>query len=74
MIIYDKKYNKNSHCRISLLLPEITFRKDLCNIYGNNVSTKKISFPTFFLLTTNSIYINISISVLGFGLRVQVVE
>jgi|13_taG_2_1085334.scaffolds.fasta_scaffold01429_6 hypothetical protein len=57
-----------------MLLPEITFCKELSNIYGDSVSIKKVSFPTFFSLTTNSIYINIGISVLGFGLRVQMVE
>lgn len=74
MILYNKKYGKKSHCKITLLLPEFTFVKHRHNIYGNGVSTKKISFNTSFDLTSNKNYINIGICVLGFGLRIQILD
>ena len=74
MILYDKKYGKKSHCRISLLLPEIQWVTHKYNLYGDNVSTKLISFPTKFTLINNNNYIFIQICIFGFGLKLKVLE
>lgn len=75
MILYNRRYNSHSSfCKITLLLPEIKYSKNVHNIYGDSVKSMKISFPTYFLLNSNKIYINIGISILGFGLQIQVHE
>lgn len=74
MILYNKKYDNGSECRITLLLPEVKFHKHMYNIHGDNISTKLISFANRFCLTSSNSYINIELSVLGFGMRMQIIE
>jgi len=75
MVLYNKRYNKNcSFCKITLLLPEIKYSKFVYNIYGDSIKSRKLSFPTYFILNSNKIYINIGVSVLGFGIQFQVHE
>lgn len=56
---------------IYLNTPEFYSRK-VKSIVGSDQSTRKVSFPTYFLLTTNNIYINIGISILGFGMGLEI--
>lgn len=42
------------------------------SIVGSDQVTRKLGFPTYFLLTTNSIYFNIGISILGFGFGLEI--
>lgn len=76
MLLYYKNYNinKNSYCKISLLFPEIKKSKEIYNLYGDPISSTKLSMATYFVLSSNRKYVNISISVLGFGIQFQVRE
>ena len=74
MILYNKSYNKSSFCKIQLLLPEYKRTKDVYNIYGDSINCTKLSLPTHFLLNSNKVYVSINISILGFGILLQVHE
>jgi hypothetical protein len=69
----SKNYMKTKGYAYSFyfLLPELVCKKVTHFVAGEQRITN-ISFPTKFCLTTNNIYFNISISVLGFGLGLEV--
>ena len=53
-------------------VPELILKSKANHISGGTHLHTALSFPTYFLLTRNSIYYNISISVLGFGIGLEI--
>lgn len=53
-------------------IPKIVVKCKQTHFLAGDQTTTKFEFPTHFLLTTNNIYFNISISVLGFGLGLEI--
>ena len=50
-----------------------SFSNSKCtSITGNEQISRKYEFPTDFMLTSNNIYCNICIRVLGFGLGLEI--
>ena len=50
-----------------------TFKNSTCtSITGGIQRTKRFEFPTDFMLTSNKIYCNIRIRVLGFGIGLEI--
>lgn len=57
--------------RIYMTFPSFNNRTTVA-INGSEHKSTKISLPTKFMLTRNSIYTNIDIRVLGFGLGLEI--
>ena len=53
------------------ILPQISSNVAL-NILGKEHVEKKVLFPTGFELTRNSLYVKIEVTILGFGLGLEV--
>lgn len=53
-------------------LPEFILKCKTHHITGGNHTHTTLSLPTYFLLTRNSIYYNMSISILGFGMGFEI--
>lgn len=62
---------KGYYYKLYLTLPKIECHTTV-NMYNREHKHKKISLPTYILLTNNSIYVNIGFSLLGFGLGLEI--
>ena len=71
LIKTDNMKDKGYSCQVDLLHPTYTSR-EVTHVTGNIHKLKKLSLPTEFLLTSNSIYCNIRISILGFGINFEI--
>lgn len=63
--------DKGYHYDMYITLPQ--YKKSFCtSIVGTKHKSIKISFPTKFMLTNNSVYFNMVISLLGFGIGLEI--
>lgn len=53
-------------------VPSFLFKCRQRHFIAGNQTTTKFEFPTHFIFTSNSIYLNISISIIGFGIGLEV--
>jgi len=71
-LISGGHYAKKGYCyNLYMTFPELSSSKTV-NMMGNPHKSIKLSFPTKFMLTTNNIYFNIVLRVLGFGIGLEI--
>ncbi len=62
---------KGYRYRLYFVLPE--FKRNTCeSIVGSPQKSIKVSFPSVFLLTQNNLYSNITLTVFGFGMGLEI--